>query len=136
MKRKLQVFVCLAVMISFHAVQAEQPKYSSDWYKLIDGTYEGHLLSNNKKNKVVSTFKYSGNDKVMGVYEFDDEGKNEKGKFTNCQADQKGSLLCGWRDKYGVGILKITFTNSLNEFNGFWGEEKIEPEWYWGGKLK
>ncbi|MCZ4281217.1 hypothetical protein O4H49_10545 [Kiloniella laminariae] len=135
MKKILCLVTCSVLMLMhFYVAQADQVKFPVDWAKQIDGTYRGHLLSSGQKSEVSTTFKHTYGGGITGLYEFNDNGHKEEGTFTDCKPGEAGELFCDWKDKYGVGVLEVNFALSLDEFNGAWGEKKVDPEAYWNGK--
>ncbi|WP_120497347.1 hypothetical protein [Kiloniella sp. EL199] len=108
--------------------------FPENWHQSISGVYQGSLLNNDMTSSVTTTLTKTTENKVIGSYQFDDAGKIEQGNLINCHPNKYGQLSCEWQDSYGAGIMKVKFNDSLDQFEGEWGIEKIDPLFYWTGK--
>ena len=103
----------------------------------LTGTYKGKVFNGGVLDPVLTTFKLSKDGKVSGTYEMKEEEGIETGTLTNFKWKDAHVLICTWKDKYGSGILKLTFSADRSKFKGFWGGDLRSATLQWDGvKLK
>ncbi len=116
------------------SAQAVANEFKQSWLQEISGVYEGKVYSSGSTVRIVTTFVVDRDGAVHGKYNFFEGGKKIPGKLYQCEANIMGEIACKWKDKYGIGHLKVKFSKELIQFHGLYGSKgKTLPGDYWNG---
>ena len=106
---------------------------SNDWVEQALGNYQSRILSAGILVSGTTEFRKTREGSLEGSYTMNEEGEVVSGKLSQCQAIQVRVMRCIWNDKYGTGNFEGTFSENFSIFNGYWGEESLEPIFRWSG---
>ena len=111
------------------------PPQSAPLYPLksLPGLYEGKISSGGLDWRSITRFQVIENGKILGTYTFKDNQGRIDGTLDDCQTEGPYTLLCTWKDKYGVGKLRMLFSEEARWFRGFWGRGANDTLMLWEG---
>ena len=106
------------------------------WTSAIGGQYQGSLVSSGETVPVSTQLDSASSQAIRGSYTFAESGNVKvSGSLESCAAIRPQVLSCKWRDKYGDGILEMTFTPDGRAFNGRWSASDQPGKWLaWSGR--
>ena len=106
----------------------------TDRYVELVGEYRGLLRTGDKTYPVMTHFRFNKNGVLQGVYTFAEGTNNVTGVLYDFRNASDDSVDCAWHDDYGIGILKLKFSDDLRRFTGRWGTNgKVFPGCSWDG---
>jgi len=88
------------------------------------GWFKGELMTD-EMVPAVTRLRWKGG-ALIGEYSFGYE-LDERGTLRDCSEPEPGIVRCEWRDEYGTGALKLSFTSDTSSFDGEWSQDS-EPE--------
>ena len=101
------------------------------------GKYCGELQSSGVMSEVETSFQLNGaSSAITGYYVFAEQGRPVEGMLAEGEDDGDSNDLTRsfiWRDKYGYGMLTVTFTPDFSEFAGQWSLDGSEGA-PWNGR--
>ena len=103
--------------------------------KTSGNSFEGKLNSSGKDVPVVTTFFIDKEGKIVASYIFYQDSYSYIGMLYDCRVLTTQLLNCVWKDEWGDGELKVTFSKDFDSFNGFWNDSRDSSTNYiWNGK--
>ncbi|MFM8332979.1 MAG: hypothetical protein ACKN9T_14945 [Candidatus Methylumidiphilus sp.] len=81
---------------------------------------------------IATEFVVDAQSAITGKYQMlDIAGAVESGELYDIHAEGPYTLKASWKDKYGVGILRLLFSGDYTQFKGFWGitEQNMSMRW-------
>lgn len=139
MKKKLLLETALLLsmlLIASCRILKPETKPPTDWTKQILKTYQGVILSSGATVPVSTTFKICPAGLLIGEYSVSEANMIVDGDLKDCREVGTREIECKWKDSYGEGILKITFTQDYSRFEGHWNFDEKQEEYPWNGVRK
>ena len=103
-------------------------------YAEILGEYRGLVSTEQETYPVVTRFKFNEHGVLQGTYSLEDATNKMSGILHDFRNSRDRSVECTWNDEYGIGILKLTFSDDLQRFKGRWGDDgKVARKCVWDG---
>lgn len=99
-----------------------------------NGRYCGKLLSAGQTVNVETVLSPGPTGRLEGTYEFDDAGATTSGTLSERPGGSGLTRTFEWLDKYGTGLLVVTFEASLESFEGNWAAGDATPDQMWNGR--
>ncbi len=84
------------------------------------GIYEGKVFNTDSQMPVVTTL-HVEKGVLSGEYVITEPDGITRGELFNFRQESMFTYVCEWKDRYGVGVLRILFAANFSEFYGFWG---------------
>jgi len=98
------------------------------------GTYQGEIWSSGKAMPGSTRFSLNKMGQTIGTYTYVERAVEVHGKLFNClEKTQKLKLVCKWKDKYGIGMLEMDFSNDFTRFDGYWKADGSSIFFPWNG---
>jgi len=91
-------------------------------YPELLGEYRGHISTGQETYPVTTILKLNARGVLQGTYSLEDATNKVSGILHDFRNSRDRSVDCTWNDEYGVGILKLTFSDDLLQFTGRWGD--------------
>ena len=103
------------------------------WAARIGGSYKGGIWTGKTRFPGTTKFNVDAKGLLSGTYELDEKGTTVPGTLSDFRVAGNRQLECRWKDKNGTGDLKMTFTDNLSSFKGFWSLDGKEQKHPWNG---
>lgn len=126
-------FAILAFCMIFFAGCASL-KPTPELAKKMAGVYQGVLNIKGQDMPVATAFSVDDKAAITGKYQMlEATGAIEEGELYDIHAEGPYTLKASWKDKYGVGILRLLFSGDYLQFKGFWGITDHNMSMRWDG---
>jgi len=103
-------------------------------YPELLGEYRGRVSTEQESYPVTTILKFNARGVLQGTYSFEDATNKVSGILHDFRNSRDRSVECTWNDEYGIGILKLTFSDDLQRFKGRWGDDgKVARKCVWDG---
>ncbi|SDD58195.1 hypothetical protein [Aquimonas voraii] len=90
------------------------------------GEYAGEIWSDGMYPSVTE-FYGATRDGRDGVYRFEYGDDVEEGVLFDCKRLKAQEFRCGWKDRWGSGLVDMSFSADFKAFTGVWSNEDNPP---------
>ncbi len=89
-----------------------------------DGRFCGRMWSGGKIVDVVTTLEIDADRRIVGTYEFPEQGVLEKGTIQEMLRSRGLTRRFLWKDRFGSDRAIFTFTRGFKSFKGHWYDSR------------
>jgi hypothetical protein len=119
------------------AINDSETKEVEQNISYIQGIYEGQVESDGITIPITTEISQDVEGNFIGKYRMEEGATTNKtivgGDLYDFHKEGDNVFLATWKDKYGIGKLRILFDSGFQRFNGFWGNDKQSLFYRWDG---
>lgn len=102
------------------------------------GTFSGQTFSGSGLVASETSFSTGPAGELQGSYWLAPEHPGQardQGQLSDCRQTASHQMRCQWRDRFGSGVLEISFNPDFSAFDGRWGNgSQTSPALIWNGQ--